>query len=195
MATVTRKRLRELLARATGFYFSGTATGGAAGNIQDTSADKFDSFDDNIIKGKWAHIVTDAGGSAAAPEGEARKISTISTTTASVDTDFSAGVASGDIYEITQFHPSYYNDAIAEAIRQVYPSLYLPLRDETLVVDNLLSNWDFETLDSGSPTFANWAETGSPTVTQEASRLKHGSGAAKVIAGVADSEPLHGSQL
>lgn len=186
MATVTQDRLRELLARATGFYYSGTATGGSTTTIADTSTDTFDLIDDNILKGKWAHIVSDAGGGTAAPEAEVRKVSSLSTTTLTVDTAYSAACATGDTYELTPFHTLYYNDALAEALRQVYPALYLPLRDETLMVDNLLSNWDFETAGAAPPVIANWTATGSPTVTQDTTRVKHGTSAAKVVASGAD---------
>lgn len=181
MATVTLNRLRELLAREVGWYFSGTASSGSTSTLADNTSDGFARIPDNILKGKWVHIVTDAGGSAAAPEGDTRKISGISTVTATVDTNFSAAVASGDTYEILPHDVYYYNDAIFEAIRKVYPDLYLELIDETLVVDNLLDNWDFETTTAG-PAFTSWSSVGTPTLTEVTSRFIHGTQSAGIEA-------------
>jgi len=54
------------------------------------------------------------------------------------------------------------------------------IRDETIIVDNLTSNGDFETF--VGDTFTNWSTSGSPTVSQETSIIKHGDGSAKVVA-------------
>ena len=185
MATTDLDTLRQLLARATGFYHSGTATGGSTSTVVDASTTPFDAYDDNILKGKWLTIIQDGGGAQAAPTGQSRKISGVSTTTATVDTNYSAAAANTDTYEITPFNARFYNEAIETALKQVYPNLYLPLRDETLVVDNLLLNWDFETSTAG-PAFTNWTKVGSPTLSAETSRVKHGSQSLKVVASVAD---------
>ncbi len=184
MATTTFNRLIEMMARATGYYFAGTATGGTTTTIVDTSTDGFDARSDKRTTGKWARIVTDAG--SAAPEEEARKVSAVATTTATVDTAFSAAVAVSDTYELTAHHPQDLKDSIQQAIRQTWPVIYVPLIDETLMVDNLLTNWDFETAGDGTPVIADWAEVGSPTVTQDTTRVKHGTYSAKVVAGGAD---------
>ena len=96
MPTVTRKELRQQLAKEVGFFLEGVATGGSTSTIADTSSDGPDSYDDNVLTGKWAYVTTDAGGSGAAPEGEARKVSSVSTTTLTVNTNWSATTASGD---------------------------------------------------------------------------------------------------
>jgi predicted small integral membrane protein len=154
-----------MLARATGFYHQGTATGGSTSTIADSSAGGFDAYEDTQVKQKWAHVITDGGGSNAAPEGEARRVSSVSTTTLTVGTLYSAAVASGDVYELLSFHPRLYNDAIADAIKLAYPHLYLPLTDETLVVDNIVANHDFSAF-SGSA-FTGWSSKGTPTLSQE----------------------------
>ena len=176
-ATVTQARLREMLARGIGYYFSGTATGGSTTTVADTSADGFDARDDSETAGKWAHIT--AAGSAA-PEFETRRVSSVSTTTATVDTAYSAAPASGDTYELLPYHTLDLDDAIQQAIRTVYPILYLPLRDETLVVDQLLLNGDMETFAASA--FTNWSDDGSPTIAQETSRVFQGSNAASIAA-------------
>ena len=185
MATTTLNRLVELLARSTGFYHEGTATGShSTSTLQDTTASGFNKLDDNIIKGKWLTI-TDTTDDAA-PEAESNKILSVSTTTATVDTVYSAAPANSDTYEITPFMRQYYVDAIQAALKQVYPNLYIPLRDETLVVDNLLLNWDFETSTTGPVAFTSWTSAGSPTLYAEANRIKHGSQSMRVVAGGSD---------
>jgi hypothetical protein len=181
MANISLNRLVELLARATGFYEAGTATGThSTTTLQDTSTTTFNHIDDNILKGKWLTI-TDTTDDAA-PEGESRKVSSVSTTTLTVDNAFTVEPADNDTYELTPFMRQYYVDAIQEATRQVYPDLYVELRDETLVVDNLLTNWDFETAGDGTPVIADWIEVGGGTVTQDTTRVKHGTYSAKVVA-------------
>ena len=101
MATVTQTRLRELLARAVGFYFSGTATGGSTTTIADTSVDGFDAYDDNLTAGMWAYILA---ADAATPENETRKVTSVSTTTLTVDTAYGGAPASGDTYELLPYH-------------------------------------------------------------------------------------------
>ena len=112
MATTDLDTLRQLLARATGFYHSGTATGGSTSTVVDASTTPFDAYDDNILKGKWLTIIQDGGGAQAAPTGQSRKISGVSTTTATVDTNYSAAAANTDTYEITPFNARFYNEAI-----------------------------------------------------------------------------------
>ena len=63
----------------------------------------------------------------------------------------------------------------------MFPILYKPIRDETLVVDNILANNDFETAGT-SATFSDWTEVNSPTVSIETSRVFHGTNSAKVVA-------------
>jgi len=48
------------------------------------------------------------------------------------------------------------------------------------VVDNLLSNSDFETYEGSA--FTSWSSSGSPTLVQETSRMMHGSNSASIAA-------------
>lgn len=176
---VTGNRLRALMASGLGYYFSGTASGGSTTTIADTSADGFDAEDDNETEGKWAHLIAADGFSLGAPEGQARLVTSVSTSTLTVDTAYTAAVVSTDPYELLPYHPRVYNDAIAQAIRLAYPMLYAPLKDETLVVDNLLTNASFETF---STTFTGWANIGTPTLAQSTTRVKHGSNSASITA-------------
>ena len=178
MPTVTRKELRQQLAKEVGFFLEGVATGGSTSTIADTSSDGPDSYDDNVLTGKWAYVTTDAGGSGAAPEGEARKVSSVSTTTLTVNTNWSATTASGDTYELLAYHPNELHRATESAIRESYPSLYNPLIDETIIVDQRLTNGDFETF---SGTFTGWAHTAG-TWTQDTAVKRHSSNGAKGVA-------------
>jgi hypothetical protein len=165
MSTTTLNRLIELLGRATEFYTKGTASGShSTTTLQDSSADsEIDALDTKVVSGKWLRITstTDDG----APVGEVRKISSVSTSTVTVDTAFSAAPADGDTYEILSYHPSVLIDALQQAIRQAYPDLYKPLKDESLIVDNLLSNVDFASFSGGA--FTSWSSKGTPSLSQE----------------------------
>lgn len=182
---VTFNRLIELMSRANGFYFFGTATGGSTITIEDTSSDGFNALSDDRTTGKWARIVTDAGGSNAAPEEESRKVSSVSTTTATVDTAYSAEPVSGDTYELTPYHPQDMKDSIQQAIRQAWPTIYLPLVDESLVVDELLSNGLAETFTVAN-TPDNWTEVGTPTTTEENTRVFQGTSSIKSVPSAAN---------
>ena len=165
--------LIELFARATGSYHQGIASGThSTTTLQDNSPDGFDSRSDKRTVGKWTRIITTTDG--AAPQGEVRKIASVATSTETVDTAFSAVPTDGDVYEHLPYHPDDIIDAIKQSIRQAYPTMYRPLIDETLVIDNLLANWDFETSTAG-PAFTSWASIGTPTLTTETSRVMHGS--------------------
>lgn len=96
-----------------------------------------------------------------------------------VERPFSVQIDSGVTVQLSRFNPADRRNQIRRAIRELYSDLYLPIRDETLIVDNLLSNSGFETFSSG---FTGWTEVGSPTVTQETTIVMHGDGSAKVVA-------------
>ena len=83
-------------------------------------------------------------------------------------------------YELHRYDPVVKLDSITRAAEELFPDLYLSLVDETLVVDDLLSNSDFETFASSA--FTNWTAIGSPTLSAETSRVVHGDQSAKLIA-------------
>src|SRR3989304_6305190 len=59
-----------------------TATGGAVGTFVSSTAGS-SSSDVNAYDGVWIYILYDAGGAAAAPEGQSRRVSTAGFTVAS----------------------------------------------------------------------------------------------------------------
>ena len=116
--------------------------------------------------------------------GEKKKVKrdggfTASSGTLTVDSAFSAQIATGVTYELHRWDPGDIDNAIRAAARLVYPHLYLPIRDESLVIDGLLLNNQFETFSGG---FTRWTEVGSPTVTAETTIVWHGTNSAKIVA-------------
>ena len=135
MPTITRARLRDLLGNAVGYWFASTTTsaGNAGGTtIVDTNIQRFDSV--RLID-RWLLITSGTNA------GEARRISSITTFTITVGLAYTGQVASGVTYEIMTFDPDIMTASLEQAMRLAYPRLYLPLRNETLVVDNLLPNF------------------------------------------------------
>jgi len=93
---------------------------------------------------------------------------------------FSEQIKSGITVILHRYSPIDKKNVIRQALLELYSDgLYLPVRDETIIVDNILSNTGFETFSSD---FTGWTEVGSPTVTQETTIVKHGDSAAKVVA-------------
>jgi hypothetical protein len=193
LATTTSLVLIQRLSEAIGDYLSLTASGGSTTTVVDTDLDNY-TEDDGGIQG-WVKIVTDAGGSGAAPEGEIRRIKngtagyTQSSTTITVPFAFTAGVVSGDIYTLHRFHPDTKRLAINRAIESLYPLLYLPIRDLSVVIDNRLLNSDFGTFSGGA--FTSWTSAGISDLAQESTIIRQtGQKSAKITAGVADGQ-LH----
>ena len=107
---------------------------------------------------------------------------TSSTGTLTLEPDASGQIASGAPYELHCYNPATKHLALNAVRLTAIDALWLPVHDETLMVDNLLANWDFETFATGA--FGSWSSVGSPTLTQNTSYFVHGSNAAN-IAGAA----------
>ena len=169
---VTGARLRELLAEMTGRYIRSTSTSAGAADgttIVDTAIQPFDS---SRIGDRWALATSGTNIT------EARRVSTISTSTITLTTGYTNQFALGVTYEILDYHPVFYTNAIARAVRATFPYLYRFLVDESLVVDNLLLNPSFELSEStGSITaFADYDATveGTTSVTDASHGLSTG---------------------
>lgn len=172
---VTLNRCLEMLGRATGLFVSdSSSSGGSTTTLVDTSIYRYDI---NTLTNKWLYMVSATN---TAINGSSRRISGIhaSDGTITVIGAMAASTSSGDTYYIVNFDPQIMTDAIQQATRTLYPHLYLPTRDETIVVDNLLANWDFENWDStgsNSAVATSWANIGTPSTNDESSRVAHGS--------------------
>ena len=182
MATISRLNLRKALSESYGDYLSFTAS--ANGNAAKTSiiADILKNSPSGTDDGGFEdlYFLSISG----ANNGEARQCSRYvpdasDGATVIVQSTFSSQVASGDSFEMHRYDPALKHTALTIALSELFPYLYVPLRDESLVIDNLLSNSDFETYSAG---FTGWTEVNSPTVTQESSRVFHGTYAAKLVA-------------
>jgi hypothetical protein len=176
LATTTRETFRQNMMESTDFFFASTATStGSTTTTVDTGIVKYDS---NKLVGKW--LLSTSGDN----DGVARRITSVSSTTMT-HSAFANTQASGITYEVMVYDPAYVHEAINRAVRTALPDAYVALRDESIIVDDLLSNSMFETFSGG---FTGWTEVGSPTVTQETSLQFEGSGCAKVVAGGSDGQ-------
>ena len=179
MPTTARSVIRQRVLSTSGFFLSSVTTlVGTTTTFTDTALEALDA---NNLTNKWALMT------AGTSDAFARRISSMSAATATVSPAYPNAIIAGISYEIMPWYPVIVQDAISQAIRNLYPGgglkgLYLPIRDETLVVDNLVANFDFETF--VSPDFTSWTAIGGPTLTQNTSYFVHGSNAAN-IAGTA----------
>ena len=179
MPTTTRAILRQRLSEQMGDYQSLTTTssGNSAGtSVVDTGLRKLPGGSDDDGFENWYILVTSG-----ANTGESRRIKSYiaNSNTLVTQESFSGGAVDTTVsYELHQYDPAQQHQAISRAIEELYPFLYLPLIDETIVVDDRLSNSDFETFSSG---FTGWTEVGSPTVTVETTYVIHGDQSAKVV--------------
>ena len=179
MTTTTRAVLRRRLSEEIGDYQSLTTTsdGNSAGtSVVDTGLKNLPGGDRDAAFDGW-HILVTSG----ANTGESRRIENYisNTTTLVVQEAFSGGAVQSLVtYELHRYDPAQKHQAIDRAIEEIFPFLYLPIRDETIVVDDRLSNSDFETFSGG---FTGWTEVGSPTVTADTTYVIHGSQSAKVV--------------
>jgi hypothetical protein len=182
LGTTTGKELRQLLSENIGDYRSLTTT--SSGNVNKLT----------LVDTELANLTESDGGiqgyvaiTSGTDDGAIRRILngipgyTASGTIATVNLVFSALIASGVTYELHRFDPLIKRRAINRAIEQLYPILHLPLIDESLVVDNLLSNSGFETAASGN-VHPSWTKVGTPTITDETSIRRHLTNSAKIVA-------------
>lgn len=187
MAETTLISLQQSLSENIGDYesFDTSADGSSDGAdlvasalLNLTGGVDTDAFEDQYIE------INDTD--AAVADGEVRRIDAYvadpDNPTPIMQATFSEQIKSGITVVLHRFNPVDKKNVIRQAISELYPDLFLPVRDETLIVDNLLSNSGFETFSSG---FTGWAEVGSPTVTKESTIVMHGDASAKIVAGAA----------
>ena len=179
MATTTRANLRKALSQAIGDYntFSTSADGNDAKTslVSGTLKNYPGGTDDGAFEEQY--FLSTSG----ANEGESRRCllyisDATDGPTVILQSALSSQSASSDTFELHRYDPELKHTSINRALAELFPTVYLPLRDETLIVDNTLSNSDFEDWTSGSAD--NWTEVNSPTLTQETSRIFHGSSSA-----------------
>ena len=180
MATTSRATLRQRLSESIGDYHSVTSTSSgntAATTIVSTALlDVVGGGDDDAFEG-WYVLVTSGNN-----EGERRRIRSYIATDATVTVEraFSNPTEPDVTFELHRYDPDYKNNSISRAIEELTRRVPQKIRDETIFVDSLLSNGDFETYSGGG--FTGWSAGGSPTATQETSIVKHGDSSAKIVA-------------
>jgi len=159
------------------FDLSTSSTGDTTSVIDAGLANLPNGNDDDAFIG-WFVIITESGHSAI---GEIRRVSNYAqaTTDITVQEAFSATVGNNTQYELHRYDPVLKHNMIDRALEAVWPELYLPLRDETIVVDDLLANANFETFSGGA--FTNWTTVGSPTLTADTTTFIQGLQSAKII--------------
>ena len=184
MPTTTRAVLRQRLSEAIGDYYSLTSdAAGSANTIVDEGLLNLDGGGSAGYFKDWWALITASGHAAI---GEERRVSVSTATsppTLTVQSPFSSALGSAAAYELHRYQPSRKHTAISRALEDLFPYLYLPIRDETLIVDNLGTNMDFETFANSA--FTGWSNVLTPTVAQETSRVFHGSNAASLVANAA----------
>lgn len=181
MATTTRAAARRILGENIGDHFASTATtNGTTTTIVDTALLSYAGLggDDNGFI-NWYIIVTESGHGAL---GEIRQVKSYdfdgTPGELTLESALTAAVNSGQAYELHRYDPRHKHVALNRGVEEINGVLFLPLIDETLVVNDILANSDFETFSSG---FTSWTEVGSPTVTAETTIVFHGTNSAKVI--------------
>ena len=131
MAAFTLFDLTYRVARELGIVFEGTATGGSQTTVIDTTY-LLNRFEDDVFNAGTVWILYDAGGAAAAPQGEMARITDFVKTTGVVTCGtLTAAVASGDRYAIAD--DMYTKDVIIQAINQVLGEIPIPAIDDTTV--------------------------------------------------------------
>ena len=184
MATTTRANLRKALAERIGGYqsFASTADGNdAKTSLVSTQLRNFANGNaDGAFEGEYVL------GTSGANEGARRRcagyiVDASAGPTVILEDAFSNQTSTSDTFELHRYDPELLHTSLSRSLVEVFPTVYRPIRDETLIVDNTLSNGDFET--EGGATFTDWTEVNSPTVTVETSRVFHGTNSAKMVAG------------
>ncbi len=185
MATSTRKVYRQGFSETIGDFISvvTTADGDAAFLTIVSSAflGLDGGADDDIFEG-WYALIADSNSLA---DGESRRIAAYvpnpDAATIRVANAYSGTIESGVTVELHRYNPVDKHLVLGQALNQLSRDLALPVRDESIIVDNLLLNTGFEeTIVSG--VHPSWTNVGSPTVTQEGTIVRHGNSSAKVVA-------------
>ena len=182
MATTTRAVLRQRLSEAIGDYLSLAATSNGATDgttLIDTGLRNLaGGRDDDAFEG-WYVLATSGDAS-----GEVKRVlqSRQANNSLTFQEAFSVQIVATGTYELHRNDPTLKHNAINRGIEELSSQVPLPLRDETLVVDNLLTNWDFETFVTATSVFTGWTSTGSPTLTQNTSLVIHGDGSGSIAA-------------
>lgn len=180
MVTTTRVNLRKELSEATGDYISfvTSADGTTKSLLAEVLKNEVGGTDPNGFLGQY-FLSIDGGNS-----GESRRCSSYSPDTENgalviPQSEYTNATSSGDGFEIHRINPAFKHTAIAQALAELYPVLYLPIKNEDIIIDSRLLNGSFETFDSTDPD--SWTKNGSGTPSKETTITFHGSNAFKMV--------------
>ena len=176
MATTALSTLRQGMGMAI-WQFSQVFTTTSVGNAGGTTliCTGITEIPDSLDQ---MYVLLTSGASAT----EIQRVTSTSTSTITVETAFSAQIASGVTFELHPFYPTLMTNALNRAAADLMSWLNVKLFDETLIVDNLITNFDFETFP-----FDGWTHTAG-TWTQESTRVRHLLSSATSSASGADSQ-------
>lgn len=170
MAT-TRVVVRQRVLQALGLPNNLTATSaGSTTVLNDTKLRRYAAVADVFNDRWWAYLSSGANT-------DATRLVTDSTTTQLTFSEAVTSTTTSDVYDLMPFDPAFANNAINQALRFLFDhGFHLPIYNETLLVDGLGLNMDFETYSAG---FTSWT-VASGTEAQETTRLIHGSNSLKL---------------
>ena len=181
MATTTRALMRQTLSQYLGDEQGlslSTSGAGSTTTVVDSLLKNFLGGADDDFFIDYYVIITKSGHTA---EGQIRIVSdyVASSGTLTVQSAFTATTGSSTNYELHRIDPTAKHNALNRALEELFPDFYLPIRDETLIVDSILANGDFET--TGSPVFESWsAAENSATAAVETTIVFHGTNSLKI---------------
>jgi len=180
MVTTTRVNLRKEVSEATGDHFSFTASadGTTKSLIAASLRNEVGGTDPNGFIGQY-FLSTDGNNS-----GEQQRCDTYSPDTNDgplvvFQSTFTNAISNGDGFEMHRINPVQKHTAVAQALAELYPVLYLPIKDESLIVDSRILNGGFEDFDSTDPD--NWTKSGTGTPSKETTIVFHGSNSFKML--------------
>ncbi len=137
--------------------------------------------DEDTFEG-WYGLIADSSSSA---NGESRRVAAYipdpDAATVRVASAYSVQIESGVTVELHRYNPVDKHVVLGEALNQLSRDLARPVRDETIIVDNLLTNSGFEDFTTADVP-DDWTIIGSPTVTEENTIVRHGTSSVKVVA-------------
>jgi hypothetical protein len=182
MATTTKRNLRKALSENIGDYLSLTATATGSANKDSWRSASILNLPGGRDPGAFdGWYVLDLGTSSNDDERRsiANYIATPPDPILQLQQPHSNATATDDAFEMHRVDPDVKDTAVAQALAELFPVLYRPIRDETLVVDSILLNGDFEDWTSNAPD--SWTAVGTGTTSQETSTVFHGDNSLKLI--------------
>lgn len=178
---ILRQRLSEVTDDWSGTI--ATTSSGDTASVISTGLAQLDGGEDVDYFNDHYVIITETGHGALDQVRRAKDYDGISDITTVA---FGSSIGSSVDFEVHRYSPDLKHAVINTALRQSFnDGLYLPIRDETLVVDNLLLNPDLE--DGATNVFTSWTQTAG-TWTESSTRIWHGSRSATVSASGADAQ-------